>query len=117
MKDDTCSYCHSGFIAIESACPACGRVSRKPYETDDELRARILGTLSHAVPIASVDHLDYVVSDALHEHMPLAIGEDNAKEALVAHWLRGWLRALPWWKRLTFWWRLWRATRPGRRHG
>lgn len=111
MKDGVCSHCHNGFITIGLACPTCGRVSRKLGETDDELRARILGKLRHGVPTGSVDHLDYVVANALHEHMSVAMGEDDAKEALVAHWLRGWLRALPWWRRLAFWWRLWRATR------
>lgn len=96
--------------ALDDIAEEYGDTKRR-IESDDELRARILGKLRHGVPTGSVDHLDYVVANALHEHMSVAMSEDDAKEALVAHWLRGWLRALPWWRRLAFWWRLWRATR------
>lgn len=83
--------------------------TKRRVESDGELRARILGKLRHCTVTASLDHMDWVVTDAIHTHAPMAVTPEMAKAELARYWLREESKGLGWWARLRFWWRLWRA--------
>lgn len=83
--------------------------TKRRYETDDELRARIRGQMMHVGAAASMDHMDWVVTETIRAHAPLPVDDAQIKAQLARRWLREERAGLSWWDRLRFWWRLWRT--------
>lgn len=81
--------------------------SPPPDAFDLGLRRRIRARMSGVSP----REMALICDLALEDHAPMALTVEELRPHVMRVWLRDALRALPWWRRLAFWWRLWRSTR------